>query len=52
MLVLPCVPDGPEVVISTGTVTAGTAAFNSMLLTQYFSNYRNRSSNCVTRRSI
>ena len=33
MLVLPCVPDGPEVVISAGTVAAGTAAFGGMLLT-------------------
>ena len=33
ILVLPCVPDGPEVVITAGTVTAGTAAFNNILLT-------------------
>ena len=52
MLVLPCVPDGPEVIISAGTVTASTAAFSSMLLTQYFSNYYNHSSDCVTRRGI
>ena len=33
MLVLFYVPNGPKVVISAGTVTAGTAAFGSMLLT-------------------
>ena len=33
ILVLPCVPNGPKVIIFTGTVAAGTAAFNSMLLT-------------------
>ena len=33
MLVLFCVPDGPEVVISAGTVAAGIAAFGSILLT-------------------
>ena len=31
MLVLPYVPNGPEVVITTGTVAAGTA-FSGMLL--------------------
>ena len=33
MLVLPYMPDGPEVVISASTVTAGTAAFGGILLT-------------------
>ena len=33
MLVLPYMPDGPKVIIFTGTVTADTAAFSSMLLT-------------------
>ena len=33
MLVLPYMPNGPKVVISTSTVAASTAAFNSMLLT-------------------
>ena len=33
MLVLLCVPNGPEVVVFAGTVAAGTTAFGSMLLT-------------------
>ena len=33
MLVLPYVPDGPKVVVTAGTVAAGTAAFGSILLT-------------------
>ena len=33
MLVSPYVPNGPEVVITTGSVAAGTAAFGNMLLT-------------------
>ena len=33
MLVLPYVPNSPKVIISTSTVAAGTAAFNSILLT-------------------
>ena len=33
ILVLPCVPDGPKVVIAAGTIAAGTAAFSSILLT-------------------
>ena len=33
MLVLPCVPNGPKVVISVGTVAASTVAFGGMLLT-------------------
>ena len=32
MLVSPYVPDGPEVIISTSTVAAGTATFGSILL--------------------
>ena len=48
MLVLPYVPDGPEVVITAGTIAVGTAAFNNILLTQCFLNCRNRSSNYIT----
>ena len=33
ILVLPYMPDGPEVVITAGSVAAGTAAFGNMLLT-------------------
>ena len=33
MLVLPCVPNGPEVVVFAGTIAAGTAAFGGILLT-------------------
>ena len=33
MLVLLYMPDSPEVVIATSSITAGTAAFSSMLLT-------------------
>ena len=33
MLVLPCMPNDPEVVIITSTIAASTTAFNSMLLT-------------------
>ena len=33
ILVSPCVPNGPKVVITTSTVAAGTAAFGSILLT-------------------
>ena len=33
MLVLSCVPDGPEVVVFAGTVAVGTTAFSGMLLT-------------------
>ena len=33
MLVLSYVPNSPEVIISAGTVAAGTAAFSSILLT-------------------
>ena len=33
MLVLPYMPNGPEVVIFAGTVAAGTTTFSSMLLT-------------------
>ena len=52
MLVLLYVPDSPEVIIAASTIAAGTAAFNGILLIQYFSNYRNRSSNYVTGRGI
>ena len=33
MLVLPHMPNGLEVIITTNTSTAGTTAFSSMLLT-------------------
>ena len=33
MLVLLYIPNGPEVVITAGTVAAGTAAFSGILLT-------------------
>ena len=33
MLVSPYMPDGPEVIITAGSVAAGTAAFSSILLT-------------------
>ena len=33
MLVLPCVPNSPKVVVAAGTVAAGTTAFGGMLLT-------------------
>ena len=50
MLVLPYMPDSPEVIITAGAIAAGTT-FSSILLTQYFSNCRNRSSNYITRGS-
>ena len=52
ILISSYVPNSPKVIIAASTVTAGTAAFGSILLTQYFSNYCNRGSNCITRRSI
>ena len=33
MLVLPYMPDGPEVIIITGTIAADTTAFSNILLT-------------------
>ena len=33
MLVLPYVPNSPKVIIFAGTITAGTTAFSSILLT-------------------
>ena len=33
ILVLPYMPDSPKVVITTSTVTAGTATFSGILLT-------------------
>ena len=33
MLVFPCVPNSPKVVITANTVAADTAAFSNMLLT-------------------
>ena len=52
ILVLLYVPNGPKVVITTSTITAGTATFSSILLTRCFLNYCNRNSNYITRRSI
>ena len=48
MLVLPYMPDGLKVIITAGTVTAGTAAFSNILLTRYFSNCCNRDNNYIT----
>ena len=45
-------PNSPEVIISTGTVAAGTAIFSGILLTQCFLNCYNRGSNCIIRRGI
>ena len=33
ILVLPCVPDSPKVVVFAGTVAASTTAFSGILLT-------------------
>ena len=33
ILVLSCVPDSPEVIITAGTIAVSTTAFGSMLLT-------------------
>ena len=33
MLVSLYIPDSPKVIVTTGTITAGTAAFSSILLT-------------------
>ena len=33
ILVLPYIPNSPKVIIAASTITAGTAAFNSILLT-------------------
>ena len=33
ILVSPYIPNSPKVIVFTGTVTAGTAAFSNMLLT-------------------
>ena len=46
------VPNSPKVVVTTSTIAAGTTAFSGILLTQYFSNCRNRNSNYVIRCSI
>ena len=47
ILISSYVPNSPKVIIAASTVTAGTAAFGSMLLTWYFSNCRNCGSDCV-----
>ena len=51
MLVLLYIPDSLEVVITAGAVAAGITTFGGILLTQYFSNCRNYSSDYVTRYS-
>ena len=33
MLILPYMPNSPEVIVTAGTVTAGTTAFSGILLT-------------------
>ena len=33
ILVSPCVPNSPEVIVTAGTIAAGTATFSSILLT-------------------
>ena len=33
ILVLPCMPNDPKVIIFTGTIAAGTTTFNNILLT-------------------
>ena len=33
MLVLPYIPNNPEVIVAAGSITAGTATFSSILLT-------------------
>ena len=40
-------PNSPKVVVAAGAITAGTT-FGGILLTRYFSNCRNRSSNYIT----
>ena len=46
------VPNGPKVVITASTVAASTAAFNSILLTYYFSNCCNCGSDYIIRHSM
>ena len=52
ILVLPYMPDGSEVIITASTITAGTAAFSSILLTSCFLNYYNCNSNYIIECSI
>ena len=33
ILISPCIPDNPKVVITAGSITAGTATFSGILLT-------------------
>ena len=50
MLVLPYVPDGPNVVTVTASVFAVSTAFSGIIyFIINFVFYRNRSSECVTR---
>ena len=52
MLVLPYVPNSPKIIVTAGSIAAGTAAFSNILLTQCFSNCRNCGNNYVIRRGI
>ena len=52
MLVLPCMPNGPEVIITASIIAASTTAFSGILLTYRFLNCRNRGSDCVIGRGI
>ena len=52
ILVLFYVPNSLKVIITASTIATGTATFGGMLLTQYFSNCCNRSSDCVMRCSM
>ena len=45
-------PNSPKVIITAGIIAADTAAFSSILLTLYFSNCYNRSSNYIIRGSM
>ena len=52
MLVSLYMSNGPKVIIFASTIAAGTAVFNNILLTQYFLNCCNHSSNYIIRRGI
>ena len=53
ILVLLCVPDGPNIVtVAAGVFAAGTALSGILYFVIDFVFYRNLSSECVTRRGI
>ena len=52
ILVSPYMPNSLEVIITAGSIAAGTAAFSNILLTRCFSNCRNCGSNYIIRRGI